>query len=240
VSGSELPASTLFGVPEGVRRVFPRTSGATRIVLVRHGEAVCNVEGVVGGEVGCMGLTELGRRQVAALADRLRESGELADADALYSSVLPRAVETAEILRPVLGHRVPGIVRRDSLCELFPGEADALTWQEVIDRFGVPEWDTDPGRPIAPGGESWTGFVGRAGSAVRALADEHPGELVVVAVHAGVIEASLINFLRIPPDTSRRGWVRIAHASLTEWEWTPARAQWVLIRVNDADGIPIS
>ena len=87
----------------GVLRIFPPDEGASRIVLIRHGEAECNVNRVVGGLKGCTGLTDLGRRQVAVLADRLYESGELRDATALYSSVLPRAVETAERLRPVVG-----------------------------------------------------------------------------------------------------------------------------------------
>ena len=48
------------------------------------------------------GLTERGRRQVEALGDRLAPTGELAGADALYASVLPRAIETAELLAPAL------------------------------------------------------------------------------------------------------------------------------------------
>jgi probable phosphoglycerate mutase len=229
--------ATSFGVPEGVARIAPGRQGATRIVLVRHGEAVCNARGIVGGLLGCTGLTELGRRQVGALAERLATTGELEGATALYASVLPRAIETAELLRPVLGG-VRTVVSQCDLCELHPGQADAMTWQEVVDNFSVPEWDVDPALPIAPGGESWSGFIERAGTAVRSLVERHPGELVVAAVHAGVIEATLINFLAIPARTSRRGWARILHASLTEWEWSPQRAQWVLLRFNDAYGIP--
>jgi probable phosphoglycerate mutase len=225
-------------VPAGVRRVFAPAEGATRIVLVRHGEAVCNVNGIVGGIRGCTGLTDLGRRQVSALATRLERTGELAGATALYASVLPRAVETAQILRPVVGGGTLDVVPECALCELHPGESDGLSWQEVIDRFGVPEWDTDPDTLIAPGGESWSAFVPRAAAAVRALALRHPGELVVAAVHAGVIESSVISFLEIPPTVSRRGWTRVVHASLTEWEWVPAESRWVLIRFNDACGVP--
>jgi probable phosphoglycerate mutase len=240
VSGESLSVATSFGVPEGVRRFVSGSGDASRIVLVRHGEAICNSLGVVGGIRGCTGLTELGRRQVAALADRLRASGELDGTSALYSSVLPRAIETAELLRPALGANVPPAIEQCDLCELHPGEADAMTWQEVVDNFAVPEWDTDPDAPIAPGGESWSGFVARVGSAVRGLVDRHPGELVVAAVHAGVIEATMIDFLAIPPDTARRGWARIRHASMTEWEWSAARSQWILLRFNDAWGIPVA
>jgi probable phosphoglycerate mutase len=235
-AAAELGAS--FGVPTGVRRILAPTADASRIVLVRHGEAICNVNGIVGGVRGCTGLTGLGRRQVSALATRLERTGELTGATALYASVLPRAVETAEILRPVVGDGKLDIVQECALCELHPGESDGLTWQEVVDRFGVPEWDTDPGTLIAPGGESWSAFVPRAAAAVQALALRHPGELVVAAVHAGVIESTMISFLDIPPAVSRRGWTRIVHASLTEWEWVPTESRWVLIRFNDACGVP--
>jgi probable phosphoglycerate mutase len=227
-----------FGVPSGVRRVFTPLPGATRIVLVRHGEATCNVNGVVGGVRGCTGLTVLGRHQVEAVAERLAATGELVGASALYASVLPRAVETAEILGPVVGDGTLDIVQDRDLSELHPGEADGLGWQDVIDRFGVPEWDTDPDMLIAPGGESWTGFVVRASSAVRELAERHPGQLVVAAVHAGVIESSMIAFLALPSTTTQRGWTRIVHASLTEWEWVAAQSRWILIRFNDAAGVP--
>jgi 2,3-bisphosphoglycerate-dependent phosphoglycerate mutase len=237
-------SAAAFGVPDGVRRVFAPAADATRIVLVRHGEAVCNAQGVVGGELGCTGLTDLGRRQVSALAARLTASGELAGsgnragAPVLYSSVLPRAVETAELLRPALGPGVGEVIKDRDLCELFPGEADGLGWKEVVERFGVPEWDTDPEIVIAPGGESWSGFVARASGAVRVLAERHPGAMVVAAVHAGVIESTMINFLSLTPAASRRGWVRILHASLTEWEWVPAESRFILIRFNDACGVP--
>jgi probable phosphoglycerate mutase len=226
---------------EGVLRIFPPEPGASRIVLVRHGEAECNLNRIVGGPKGCTGLTDLGRAQVAALADRLYESGELRQATALYCSVLPRAVETAERLRPVVG---PGptalgpVRERCDLCELHPGEADGMGWNEVVETFGVPDWDNDPTLPIAPGGESWSEFVVRASDAVRDVVRQHPGELVVAAVHAGVIEATMIAFLGVSPEVYRRGWVRIVHGSMTEWEWVPSEDRFVLLRFNDSCGVP--
>ncbi len=226
------------GVPDGVRRVFGASPGATRIVLVRHGEAQCNINGIVGGTTGCTGLSEFGHRQVEALADRLESTGELRHATALYASVLPRAIETATLLQASVGDGTLAIQQDCDLCEVHPGEADGLGWQEVVDRFGVPEWDRDPDRLIAPGGESWSGFVARACGAVRRLGERHRGALVVAAVHAGVIEASMIGFLDIPPSARRRGWARVLHASMTEWEWDPDSQRSVLLRFNDAYGVP--
>ena len=113
-----------------------------------------------------------------------------------------------------------------------------MDWNDVVERFGVPDWDSDPTVPIAPGGESWSEFVARASGAVRELVREHPGELVVAAVHAGVIEATMIAFLGVPPEVYRRGWVRIVHASMTEWEWVPSEDRFVLLRFNDSCGVP--
>jgi probable phosphoglycerate mutase len=113
-----------------------------------------------------------------------------------------------------------------------------MTWDDYAATFGAPDWDRDPSHPIAPGGESWSAFVQRASDAVRDVVQAHPGELVVAAVHAGVIEATMISFLGVSPDVYRRGWVRIVHASMTEWEWVPGEERWVLLRFNDSCGVP--
>ncbi len=227
--------------------------GATRIVLVRHGEAVCNVSGVCGGPIGCEGLTSLGRQQVESLRDRLLKTGELAGADALYASVLPRAIETATIVAPALagdpvsgaggagtgrgarpaGPRPPVVVTECDLCELHPGDADGLTWDEFTVKFGTLNWDINPEQAIAPGGESWTGFVGRVSAMLDTLAARHPGQLVVVACHAGVVEASLLT--KVPVSGGRDGArlkLRTKHASMTTWEIDSG--EWRLLGFNDA------
>lgn len=224
------------GPPEGVRTSTAERPGGTRIVLVRHGQAACNVNGTVGGRKGCTGLTPAGVRQVEALRDRLARTGELADVGAFYASVLPRAVATAEILAPALARwragGAPRLVADCRLCELHPGEADGLRWSEFAERFGVPDWDRDPDRPIAPGGESWSGFVDRAADAVACLAAAHQDELVVVACHAGVIEATMLAFMPVDQSRRHRNLLRTTHASLTEWEHCDG--QWLLRRYNDA------
>ncbi|MHB1710830.1 MAG: histidine phosphatase family protein [Acidimicrobiales bacterium] len=228
--------------PPGISTQAPAGSAeATRLVLIRHGEAECNVSGVCGGAKGCTGLTSLGVLQVRALRERLEATGELAGADALYASVLPRAVESAELLAPALRSIAPDgsagppprAITDCTLCELHPGEADGLTWGQFTGLYGGLDWDRDPDRPIAPGGESWTGFVLRVAGALENLVDRHPGGLVVVACHAGVIEASLLSML--PILGGRRGarlQLRTRHASLTRWEVDEGR--WHLTGFNDA------
>ena len=228
-------------VPPGIRTVPPQPAGATRLVLIRHGEAVCNVSGVCGGVLGCGGLTERGRRQVEALRNRLQVSRELAGTDALYASVLPRAIETAELVAPALvgaaadGRRGPTLplLTDCGLCELHPGEADGLTWSEFTERFGTLDWDADPGRPIAPGGESWRGFVDRVVEALDRIVADQSGRQVVVASHAGVIEASLLAKMPVAGgDQGARLNLRTQHASMTTWEIDAGR--WRLLGYNDA------
>lgn len=219
----------LLGVPDTVRTVPLPDESATRVVLVRHGEAACNVAGVVGGAAGCRGLTDLGRQQVEALRRRLGASGELRAAAALYSSVLPRAVETAQLISAEVGPGDLVLERRCDLCELHPGRSDGLAWAQAIEQFGEPDWDADPTRPLAPGAESWSGFVERASAAVAQVGARHPGQLVVVACHAGVIEATVLRWMGVD---RHRLQLRTTHASITEWEH--GRRGWRLLRYNDA------
>jgi broad specificity phosphatase PhoE len=217
--------------PAGVRTVAPSTERSTRLVLVRHGEATCNVAGVVGGIRGCSGLSETGVLQAEALRDRLLSTAELAAATALYASVLPRALETAAIVGPGVGASGRLTVVADcDLCELHPGEGDGLTWPEFSARFGEPDWDADPTTVLAPGGESWSGFVARAAGALEAVVARHRDDTVVVVCHAGVIEASLISFVPVCP--ARRMKLRTEHTALTEWE--VSTDGWRLLRYNDA------
>ena len=118
------------------------------------------------------------------------------------------------------------------LCELHPGEADGLTWSEFTARFGTLDWDDDPGQPIAPGGESWTGFVNRVAGTLDSLAGTHRGQVVVVACHAGVIEASLLAKLPVVGGLAgARLQLRTEHASMTTWEIDEER--WRLLGYND-------
>jgi probable phosphoglycerate mutase len=213
--------------PAGMRTRGPKPTGA-RIVIVRHGEALCNLHGRFGGTVGCGGLTELGVRQAEALRDRLARSGEMADAVALYSSNLPRAIETATIIQSALPNGLE-LVTDESLRELEPGEADGLTWEEFQDRYGAPDWDADPTTPLAPGGESWVGFYERCRGALKQLADRHEGQLCVVVAHGGVIEQALKLVDKAP--AAKRLRLRTENASMTELEHR--RDEWHLLRYND-------
>src|SRR5215203_4802234 len=106
----------------------------TDLYLIRHGEAVVNVQPVIGGMRGDTGLTDRGRQQAKLLEERLRADGLVADH--LYVSTFPRALETGEYVARAL--QLP-IQREDELQELRPGEADGLSVEEWRTRFGRPD-----------------------------------------------------------------------------------------------------
>ena len=201
----------------------------SRLAIIRHGEAVSNVENTLEGHDTCRGLTPHGHEQVAALCRRLRSSGELAGAAALYTSLLRRAVETAEPLCQVLG--LESFARSCSLCERHVGEADGLSWPEFEKRYGREQIGVDDERVPVPGGESWSSFLDRAAAALIEVMALHPGRLVVVAGHGGLIGASVIRFLGLPENGA--GTRRYAdNTSITEWVWT-GDSFW-FVRYNDA------
>ncbi len=209
----------------------------TRLVLIRHGESRSTVDQIVGGHEGCTGLSERGRVQAEALCARLQYTGELSDTTVLLTSIMPRAIETAEIIAPALG----GLVAKQDcdLCEIHPGEADGLTWEEFRSRYVPPDTPRNPYRAWSPGGESWAVFAARVGAALGDVATRHAGETVVVVCHGGVIESSFGTFgnlpLRRPFDMS------IENTSITEWVLgdpsgygLSSDARWKLVRFNDS------
>jgi broad specificity phosphatase PhoE len=216
---------------------------ATELFLVRHGEAVANVEPVIGGMRGDGGLTQRGREQARLLEERL--SAQPLGADRLVSSTLPRALQTAEYVARALG--VP-VQRDDGLHELRPGEADGLTVEQWRARYrgGEDPVIRDPYREFSPGGESWATFLERACAALSRLITRHREETVVAVCHAGVVEASFA--LAFGLDASaRRVDCAPLNTSLTHWRHEPAppgEPEWTLVSFNDArhlaTGVPAS
>jgi probable phosphoglycerate mutase len=107
--------------------------GETDLLLVRHGEAWCNLAGVAGGDRGCTGLTDQGREQAERLAVRLGALNDEWAVDALYATPRRRVRETAIPIAATLG--LP--VRVDAgLSGPTHGVADGMPWTEIRRTFG--------------------------------------------------------------------------------------------------------
>lgn len=208
---------------------MPEEPPGTRLVAIRHGESNATVHRFVGGHRTCTGLSPLGRRQCERLAERLAGSGEFAGAH-LYASHFPRALETAELIAPALGH--PTVAVDDDFGEHDPGpDCDGLTFDEFIDRHGMPDWESDPYAVTFPGGETLAELHHRVGVAMSRVTSRHAGETVVVCCHGGVVNAILRHALRTPPTGGFDLYT--ANTSITELILVrPGR--WRLLRYNDA------
>jgi broad specificity phosphatase PhoE len=130
----------------------------TTLLLIRHGETDWNAEHRWQGHAD-VPLNAHGREQAKVLAEELAPEG----VDAIYSSDLSRARDTAEIVGERLG--VPVVLDPD-LREIDVGSREGLTGEEVGDR----PWD---GEPHETHGE-------RILRAVRTIAERHPDERVAV------------------------------------------------------------
>ena len=175
-------------------------TGRTTITLIRHGESAVTVDRVIGGKRTCRGLSPLGRRQAERLRDRLRSEG-VTDVTALIVSDFPRALETADIIRPVFaetGAPHPIDVWSD-FGEHDPGpEIDGMSFDAYVDRCGTPDWAGDPDVEIFPGGETTRQFHQRVERGLRALCHDFAGRQVMVVCHGGVVDAAFRILLGLP------------------------------------------
>lgn len=208
----------------------------TRVVLVRHGESNVTVARQVGGLATCSGLSPLGREQAGRLRDRLAASGELfhegtSDAElTLYASSYPRAIETAEIIAP--GLNVTDVKIEPGFGEQDPGpECDGLTFAAFVERYGRPDWETNPYGVSYPGGETVAAFDLRVGSALSDVLDRHSGGTAVVVCHGGVIDRVLRQMLRGPMSGVFELFTR--NTSLTEFVLATS-GKWRMVRYNDS------
>jgi broad specificity phosphatase PhoE len=168
----------------------------TTILLARHGESDWNRTKRWQGFAD-RPLTELGRRQATELAERLEET----ELDAVYSSDLQRAKETAEIV--ARGKRLPVHTVRD-LREVDVGSWSGLTRAEAEARYpeayarwlqGGEGWDD---------GETYDQLGERVVRAVQRIAKEHDGQRVLIVAHGGTIRAIHAAALGIDVHTYRR------------------------------------
>jgi probable phosphoglycerate mutase len=200
----------------------------TRVVLVRHGESEVTVQRIIGGPRSCTGLSALGRQQASRLQQRLSETREI-EATALYSSAYPRARETATIIAPSLGLEV---LVEAGFGEHDPGpECDGMSFGEFVDRYGMPDWESDPHAVTFAGGETVAEFDLRVGAAFSRVMRERAGGTVVIVCHGGVIDGLLRTALRAPMTGAFE--LHTSNTSLTEFvQVRPGR--WRLTRYNDA------
>jgi probable phosphoglycerate mutase len=160
---------------------------ATRILFIRHGETAWNRIKRIQGHID-IPLAETGFAQAERLAARLaREAQGAHRLDAIYSSDLQRAQQTAAPTASKLGlalRLVEGL--RERAYGVFQGHDSGEIAERYPDDYA--RWQTrDPG--FAPqGGESVRAFYHRVVHAVEAIVRSHAGERIACVTHGGVLD----------------------------------------------------
>jgi probable phosphoglycerate mutase len=144
----------------------------TTILLARHGETDWNRDGRWQGWADPP-LNEAGREQARVLADQLRRT----PFDAVYSSDLRRAHETADIV--AAPHEVPVIIE-PGLREIDVGSWSGLTRTEIEERFPAGS---------RPDGETREQHLARVLATVERIAREHAGARLLIVSHGGTMRA---------------------------------------------------
>ncbi len=185
---------------------------ATRIIAVRHGETAWNVDTRIQGHLD-IPLNDTGLWQARQLGRALADE----PVAAIYASDLRRAHATAQAVADATGAPLATDVR---LRERAFGLMEGRTFREI--EAELPEqarrWrQRDP--DFEPeGGESLLTFRERITAATHALARRHPGELIALVAHGGVMDvlyrAATGQELQAP-----RTWL-LANAAINRLLWT--------------------
>jgi broad specificity phosphatase PhoE len=203
----------------------------TTIILCRHGESEGNREARFGGH-GPTPLTALGRNQAAATAQRLAGAG----VDAVYSSDLVRARETADIIAAVVGCQVEST---PALRERSVGIFTGLTFDEARERFPN-DFEAllrrDP-ESCPPGGETYSQCRARASSFVDDLLVAHAGQRIVLVSHHLTLYQLVLHVLGVENEASPRFYVRIDNCALHRVERHPDGV-WQVLALNDRAHLP--
>jgi probable phosphoglycerate mutase len=199
--------------PRSAKKSAARSSSSskpTTILLVRHGQTPTTGKVLPGRATG-LHLADEGHRQADIAAERI---AELASVDAVYSSPLERAKETAAPISKKLGLRTK--VDRG----LYECDFGDWTGKELKKLSKLPEWKTVQNAPSTfrfPNGESFIEMQTRMVSTLDRLRQQHPGGTIVCVSHADTIKAAVAHALGTHIDLFQR--IVISPASVSALAW---------------------
>ncbi len=166
----------------------------TRFILVRHGFSAANKIRRFAGHYD-VELTDIGHEQAKRCAEALKNE----KVDAVYTSDLRRAYDTARPIAAALGLE---ITPREDLREIFAGEWEGKLFCDLLEEY--PEayglWKKDIGRAECTGGESVKQLSERILGALAEIAAHHDGKTVLVTTHATPIRAVCAAAVGLPSE----------------------------------------
>ena len=185
----------------------------TRIIAIRHGETAWNTDTRIQGHTD-IPLNDTGHWQAARLAEALADE----PISAIYASDLSRAWETARYVGRALGVEV---VADQGLRERGFGSFEGRTFADIEKE--TPEqaqlWRKRDPVFAPPGGESLVTLRERVVSTAARLAARHPGELIALVGHGGVMDVMYRAATRLDIQAART-WA-LGNAAINRLLWTP-------------------
>ncbi len=199
----------------------------TRLYLVRHGQSAGNAEGRFGGHSPTP-LSKLGLEQANLTAQSLAKE----KIDAIYTSDLHRAVQTAEPLAKLLD--LP-IIKTSAFRERHVGVLEGLTFDESKEAFPK-DYYALVNRNIhhvITQGESYRHLLRRATTELREILRNHPGEKVVIYSHTGAICFLTLHLIgAINRYTKQTPWLVTSNCGINRFEFR-GRNNIRVLAVND-------
>lgn len=202
----------------------------TRVFLIRHAQAEGNLYRRIQGRYDGR-ITKLGRLQIELLRARLLPE----KIDAVYSSDLRRAMETAEAAAEPRGLEIK---KMPGLREIALGVWEDRCWGELED--DDPEqiylYNASPDRWSIPGGEPYYHVQARFAASIRVAAAENDGGSIAVFSHGGAIRDFLAFALGVPANEIKR----VNHCdntAITLLEVTPD--EFKVVYLNNNDHLPV-
>jgi probable phosphoglycerate mutase len=184
-----------------------------RVLAIRHGQTAWNAEQRLQGHTD-IALDTTGQWQAQQVAQAL--AGERLSA--IYSSDLQRALHTAQALAQATGAAVHASAQ---LRERHFGFLEGCTFAEIEQRWPQDaRWRRQRDVLARPGGgESLLQFSNRCVGAAMQLVARHPGGVVALVAHGGVLDclyrAATGLGLQAP-----RSW-ELGNATINRLLWTP-------------------
>jgi probable phosphoglycerate mutase len=197
---------------------------ATRVLVIRHGQTDWNAQTRLQGHTD-IPLNAEGRAQ----AERLRAALQGEVLDAVYSSDLQRAHDTARAVAAATGAALTlDLGLRERAFGAFEGASFAeldQRWPEDAARWRRRE----PGFAPPGGGEALQDFYDRCVATAERLAAAHPGGAIALVAHGGVLDSLYRAAARVALDAPRT-WV-VANASINRLLYSASG--FVLVGWND-------
>lgn len=155
-----------------------------KLILIRHGETDYTTQRKYCGHEN-IPLNALGIKQAKRLRSRLKNM----QVDAIYSSDLERALETAKLAFPDMQ-----VARTEELREINFGEFSGLTFRDVESKYpGIYKaWIENPESAKIPNGESLPDLARRVDRFFERITKDNLNGNVAIISHGGPIRILLL------------------------------------------------